>query len=95
MDQTINLIVGLNVLIFIGLTAIIRGWQKKHGKITEKRLALFLLLFLSYFFMSPLIPELLIRPDVTILVIIGFLLILWGLGYPFSRWVYRQFNQSK
>lgn len=95
MDQTMNLIIVLNFLGLIGLVAGIRWWQKKHGKLTEKRLALILVGYLSLSFVTPLLPLLRAHPYETIVVDIVFLLVLWGIGYPWTRWLYRQFYRSK
>jgi hypothetical protein len=95
MEQTINLIVVFNFFLLIILIVGIFWWQKRHSKLSEKRLILILLGYFSYSFISPLVPEFLINPGLTTLIIIGFLLVLWGLGYPFFRWVFKQFNQPK
>jgi hypothetical protein len=95
MDQTFFLISLFNVLLLIALVAGIIRWQKKHGKISEKRFALFLLGYFSYSFISLMIPVFLTAPGVIAITIIGFLIVLWGLGYPFFRWLYRQFKPPK
>jgi hypothetical protein len=95
MDQTIFLISLANVLLLVALVAGMTQWQKRHGKITEKKLVLILLGYFSYSFISEMISAFFINPGVIALTIIGFLLLLWGLGYPFFRWEYKQFNRTK
>lgn len=56
MDQTSLLIVALYFLCFIGLIVGIIWWQKKHGKLSEKRFAIIFLSYFSLFFMTELLP---------------------------------------
>jgi hypothetical protein len=95
MDQTTFLISLFNILLLIALVAGIIRWQKRHGKIKEKKLALILLGYFSYSFISEVIPVFFINPGAIAITIIVFLLLLWGLGYPFIRWLYRQFIPPK
>jgi hypothetical protein len=94
-EKTMDLIVTLNFIGLIGLLAGIRWWQKKHGKLTEKKFALIITGFWTFFFITSLYPVLVINFKVIILVEIVLLLLFWGIGYPWSRWIYRQFNSSK
>ena len=95
MHQIIFLISIFNILLLIALIAGIIRWQKKHGKVTEKNFTLILLGYFSFSFIDEVIPVFFTAPGIIALTIIGFLLIIWGLGYPFLRWLYRQFNPSK
>lgn len=94
MDQIIILISLLNGLLLIVLIVGINRWQKSHGRLKEKTLTVILLGYFSFSFISEVIPVFFINPGVIAITIISFLLLLWGLGYPFVRWVYRQFNRS-
>jgi hypothetical protein len=95
MDQILFLISLFNVLVLIAIITVGIRWQKRHGMVTEKKFALIFLGYFSYSFISLMIPAFLINPGVGAITIIGFLLVLWGLGYPFIRWLYRQFNPPK
>ncbi len=94
-EQTVDLIIVFNFIGLIGLVAGIISWQKKHGKLTEKRFALILTGFWSFFVITTFYPLLKINFQVTILIEVVLLLLFWGIGYPWFRWVYRQFNSSK
>jgi hypothetical protein len=95
MDQIEIFLVLVNFILLVGLIAGIIWWQRKYGKLTEIRLTLLLLAYFSYSFISQMIPFFSINPGATIITIFGFLAILWGIGYPFLRWVYQQFNHPK
>ncbi len=95
MDEVLFLISLLNALLLIALIAGIIRWQYRHGRISEKRLALILLGYFSYSFISLMVPIFLSNPGVITLTIIGFLVLLWGLEYPFIRWLYRLYHQPK
>jgi len=95
MKQTIHLILIFNLICLIGLVAGLRWWQKKHGKLTEKRIALIMTGYWSFFALTTFSPLLITHPREAILVEIVLLLVCWGIGYPWTRWLYRQFNSSK
>jgi Ca2+/Na+ antiporter len=95
MGQIMNWIIMFNLICLIGLVAGIRQWQKKHDRLTEKRFALILTGYFSFSFITTLLPLLITHPRETTIVDIIFLLILWSIGYPWIRWLYRQFNSSK
>jgi len=94
-EQSIHLIIIFNAIFLIVLIASIRWWQKKHGRVTEKRLALILTGYFSFSTITTSLPLLKINIQVTILVNLIFLLVFWGIGYPWIRWLYRQFTSSK
>ena len=94
-EQTTRLIIVLNILCLIGLIVGLRWWQRKYGKLTEKGLALILTGYLSFSAITTSLPILIISPQVTIIVDLVFLFIFWVIGYPWIRWLYRQFNSSK
>lgn len=95
MDLITFLISLFNVLLLIPFIAGIRRWQKGHGKVAEKNFALLLLGYFSYSFISLMIPTFLAAPRVIAITVICFLVLLWGLGYPLIRWLYRQFTPPK
>lgn len=90
-----HLIIILNALLLIVLIIGIRRWQRKHGKVTEKTLALILTGYFSFTSIIASLPLIKINFQVVIVVNLFFLLIFWGIGYPWIRWLYRQFNSSK
>ena len=94
-EQTIHLIIVFNVLCLIGLIVGLRWWQGKHGKLTEKGLALILTGYFSFSAISTSLPLLIISVQVTVLIDLVFLFIFWIIGYPWIRWLYRHFNSSK
>jgi hypothetical protein len=95
MDQ-IGIIIGVfNFILLIGLTVGTIRWQKSHGKLSQKKVILIVLGFFCYNFISLMIPIFLINPGATIIIIIGFLLVWWGLVYPIFCWAFKQFNQPK
>jgi hypothetical protein len=91
-DQITNLIIVLNVILLFVLVVGIRWWQKRHGRVTEKKLAIILAGYFSYSFITTSIPLLIIYPRVMIIVDTVWLLIMWGIGYPYFRWIYRKFT---
>jgi hypothetical protein len=95
MNQYTDLIIKFNFILLIGLVIGIIRWQKKHGKITDKKITLILLGYFSYSFITPSLLLLPNNPGLTIVMDLGFLLILWGIGYPLLRWMLRQFNENK
>jgi len=94
MEQTIDLIIVFNVICLIGLVVGIKRWGKKHGAPTEKWFAVILNGYFSLSFITTSLPLLIVFPKVIFMDII-FLLLLWGIGYPWIRWLYRQFACSK
>lgn len=93
MEQTVNLIVVFNFIGLIGLVAYVKWWQKNHGRLTEKRTALIIAGYFSFFIITTFFPLLITHPRETLLVEIFLLLVCWGIGYPLVRWLYRQFNR--
>jgi hypothetical protein len=94
-EQTVHIIIGLNAILLIGLIMGVRWWQKQHGRLSEKSVALILTGYFSFSAITTSLPLLKINIQVTILVDFIFLLVFWGIGYPWIRWLYRQFNSSK
>lgn len=95
MDPIIFLITLFDFMLLLALIAGIIRWQKRHGKITEKKYALILLGYFSFSFISLMIPAFLTSPRVMVITIIITLLILWSVGYLYLRYLYRQFNRPK
>jgi hypothetical protein len=95
MDLATKIIEAFNWILLIGLVAGILRWQRTHGKLAEKKLAIILCSYFSFSFITNLIPVLITHPEITLIVDAGFVTIVWIVLYPFCRWVYRHFNQSK
>jgi hypothetical protein len=94
-EQSIYSIIVFNAILLIVLIAGISWWQKKYGRLTEKRLALLLTGYFNFSAITTSLPILKINIQVTIIVNLIFLAVFWGIGYPWMRWVYRQFNSSE
>ncbi|MBV6397132.1 MAG: hypothetical protein HFACDABA_02737 [Anaerolineales bacterium] len=94
-EQIIYLLLVFNFFVLIGLVAGIRYWQNKHGKLTEKRLALILTGYWSFFTITTFLPLYEINFQVALAVQTVLLLVFWIVGYPWFRWLYRYFNSSK
>ncbi|MEK6754351.1 MAG: hypothetical protein AABZ00_19005 [Chloroflexota bacterium] len=94
-EQFTHLIIVLNAILLVVLITGIRWWQRKHGKVTEKALALILTGYFSFSSIITSLPLIKINFQVAVVVNLIFLLVFWGIGYPWIRWLYRQFNSSK
>lgn len=90
-EQSMNLILGANFILLIGLVWGLLSWQKKHGRLTANKVAVIITGYFSFVFVTTLSPLLIISPNVTILVDLICLTILWLIGYPLFRWIYSQF----
>lgn len=90
----VNLIIAFNLILLLGIVIGLRRWHKA-GKLTETRLALILTGYFSFSVVTTSLPILSINILVTAVVDLVFLLVLWSIGYPWIRWLYRQFNSSK
>lgn len=95
MEQIIDLIVVLNFVLLIGLIFFLAAWQKKHGKFAEKKTALVTIGYLSFLIITSLFPLWKVNFKVTVLIEVVLLVIIWGIGYPWARWLYRKFNPPK
>ena len=94
-EKAVYVIIVFNAFLLIGLIGGIRWWQKKHGKLAEKSVALILTGYFSFSSLTTSLPLLQINIKVTIIIDIFFLLVFWTIGYPWIRWLYRQINSSK
>lgn len=94
-ERIMILILVFNFILLIGLVAGIRYWQKKHGKLTEKRLALILTGYWSFFTITTFFPLYKIDFQVAIVVQGVLLLAFWVIGYPWFRWLYRYFTSKR
>ncbi len=93
-EQSVRIIIILNGILLIVLITGLRWWQKKHGKVTEKTLALIVTGYISFSAITTSLPLAKINALTVALVDLIFLIIFWGIGYPWSRWLYRQFNST-
>lgn len=89
--QAINLIIVFNFIVLIGLVVILRR-LRAQGKLNEYKLAILLIGYFSFSFITTSLPLLMINVRATIIINIIFLLILWVIGYPWCRWLYRKFS---
>lgn len=82
----------LNFVCLLGvvLVAGIGFWSKKHGRLSEKKTALFLIGYLSLLTLTVLYPIFKVPSAQGTATIILLLLALWGIGYPWARWLYRK-----
>ncbi len=92
--QTSEILLFVNFFLLLALILIIKKWQKKHGRITEKRLAFILILFFTFATITTSLP-LLIYDFQAIIIDIMFILVFWTLGFWWVRWLYRNFTNPK
>jgi hypothetical protein len=96
MAETImDLTIVFDFILLIGLVIGMRLWQKRHGRLTEKRFSLLFTGFWTFFTITVGIPLFTINVQVAIVVEAVLLLGFWGIGYPFTRWLYRHFTSSR
>ena len=94
MEQIASLIIVFNFIVLVGLVVVLRRLQKQ-GRLNANKFALILNGYFSYSFVTPLLPLLITNTHVTLIVDTVFLAILWTIGYPWSRWLYRKFSVQK
>jgi hypothetical protein len=94
-DECITVIVIMNFFLLIILIVSIKRWQKRNGKIGEKKMAILLSGYFSFTTITSTAPLYSINIQLTILVNIIFLIGFWGIGYPWIRWLYRKFDNIK
>lgn len=86
----------LDFICLIGVIVSIVWWQKKHGRLTEKSMALIISCYGTFFIITSIHPIFLKTGYDEILIYeLILLLVIWLLGYPFARWLYRQMNSKK
>ena len=88
---SIGFLLCVETISYIGML-IYMGILQKRGKLTEQFFALSQLGYLNLymltgFLISPLTPK-------VTLVFLLLMIILWVVGYPFARWLYRQIFQK-
>ena len=85
-----------DMICLITLALGIRWWQKRYGKLTEKKLSSILVGY-GVFFTLTTFGDIFWETHslIAILLGLGFLLIVFILGYPYVRWLYRKFNSPK
>jgi len=88
-------IITIDFIILIVLVVGIRDWQKKHGPLTGKRIALIVMIYFTLFILTTLYPVIKTFSNEVILYIVLFLLVLWGVGYPWVYWLHKKFTQPK
>ncbi|MBV6397145.1 MAG: hypothetical protein HFACDABA_02750 [Anaerolineales bacterium] len=71
-------------------------WQKGHGRLEEKQVALIMSLYGTVFIITSVHPIYLSTHYREVLIFeFALLLVVWLIGYPFTRWIYRQFRSKK
>lgn len=95
MKQIVHLILIFNLICLVGLVTYLRWWQLKHGKLTEKRIALILCGYFSFFVITTFSPLFRINFGVTMAIEIALLLVVWSIGYPWVRWLYKRFTSLR
>ena len=92
MDQGLKILISFVVIGYFGMIGV-QIWWKKRGELTANRFALLQIAFWSLF----VILALLAFPisNKYTFIAIGFIIVLWIGGFPFARWVYKQFIQNK
>ncbi len=93
-DPLMLMIIIFNFIILAPISVILRSWRER-GTLTEKKFAITLTAYFSFSFVTPLIPVMIGYPQTTALVDAGALLVLWCIGYPCLRWLYRQFDSPR
>lgn len=91
MEQLVDFIIVFNFIVLVGLLVVLKRLQKQNW-LDANKFALILNGYFSYSFITPLLPLLVTNTRVTLIVDSIFLLILWPIGYPWSRWLYRKFS---
>lgn len=91
----INSIIVLNAFLLVVLIAGIRSWQRKHGVINEKTLSLIVIGYFSFSTITTSLPLMTINIQATIIINLIFLLVFWGIGYPWARWLYRKSHSPR
>ena len=94
-EKAMGLIYAFDFVLLIGLVAGILWWQKLHGGLTANKFAVLITGYFSFLFVSTLSPLLVTHTQVTLIVDVAFLAVLWCVGFPWFRWVYSQFKSSK
>ena len=76
------------ILVIVG----IRRWQKRHGKLSEKSMAVILCGYGSLFTITTFVAIYFDTDHAPFSLLLGllFLIMVWSLGYFFARWLYRQ-----
>jgi hypothetical protein len=90
MKQTVNLLILGSFLIFMALMVGIRRWQAAHGRLGERSFALLLTGYFSLSFVLVSLPLLVAHPRDVAAMDLFFLVVMWCIGYPWIRWLYRR-----
>lgn len=94
-NRIMDLLLIINAALLFGLIIYLIWWQKKHGKLSENRVATTLTLFFSFSVVTIFTPLFYVNILVALIVIPILLLLFWIIGYPWIKWVYRQFVNKK
>jgi hypothetical protein len=79
--------------LLIGVIAGTIWWQKGHSRLTDKQVGLILSAWGTVFIITNIHPIYLETHYREVLIFeVALLLIVWLVGYPFARWLYRQFR---
>jgi hypothetical protein len=88
-------IILFNLVVLVALVVALRRWNTKHGRLADGRFAAILTAYFSLSFVATLVPLLQSYPVETLVVDLVFVILCWAIGYPWIRWLYRQFNARK
>lgn len=94
-QRAIDFTLILNGILLISLVIGIRWWQRRHGRLAEKKVALIIVGFFSFSTLLTSLPLLYLNIMVTLIIDLIFLLVFWCIGYPWAYWLIRQFNKPK
>lgn len=77
---------------FAGLALLVRYLRRRQqqGQLGQKRLALILCAYWSFFGLSVFLPIFWINPTVAAVVIVAWLAVIWSIGYLWMAWLVRR-----
>ncbi len=87
-----TLVAMLNLVVLVLMIAGIRSWQRRHGRLSPARLALFVAGFGTIFIVTSVHPIYLNTHSVAALILeLAMLVLWWSLGLVWVRWLIRKF----
>ena len=88
--------INIPVFDFFLMVCVIAGmiwWQKRHGRFTDKQAGLIISAYGTVFIITSIHPIYLETHYREVLILeLVLLLIVWLVGYPYARWLWRQFT---
>jgi uncharacterized membrane protein YhfC len=97
MEITMDLLIPLiDFVLLICLVLGVRWWQHKHGQLTQKKYALITLGYGTFFVITTMHPVYLeTHSRIALWLEVGLLVIVWTVGYFYTRWLYKHFIARK